>query len=64
MKGPVARAVKRWLRDAVRVFGVLAVLGALVVVTGAVPIWASRGHWAVTAWFLKFAMRRSIAIPA
>ena len=43
MRGRVARAVKRWLRDAVRVFAVLAVLGALVVVSGAVPIWASRG---------------------
>ncbi|HEX2464575.1 MAG TPA: c-type cytochrome [Thermoanaerobaculia bacterium] len=61
MKRRVAIVVKRWLLDALRVFAVLGVIGVLVVVTGVVPITASRGHWAVTAWFLKFAMRRSIA---
>jgi cytochrome c553 len=34
--------------------------GFLVVVSGLVPIKASAGHWPITAWFLHFAMRRSI----
>lgn len=40
---------------------VLAALGGfLVVAAGIVPIKASSGHWAITAWFLNFAMRRSV----
>lgn len=35
--------------------------GFLVAASGIVPIKASSGHWPVTAWFLHFAMRRSIA---
>ena len=35
--------------------------GAVVVVSGIVPIKASAGHWAVTRWFLEFSMSRSIS---
>ncbi len=35
--------------------------GALAVVAGLIPIKASSGHWPITAWFLHFTMRRSIA---
>lgn len=40
---------------------VCALGGAAVVVSGIVPITASSGHWPVTAWFLDFAKRRSVA---
>ncbi len=40
---------------------VLAAGGALVVVSGVVPIKASSGHWAITRWFLSFSMHRSVA---
>lgn len=39
----------------------LAAGGALLVLSGLVPIKASSGHWAVTEWLLHFAMKRSIA---
>lgn len=39
-------------------------VGALVVVSGVVPIAASSGHFAVTEWFLHFAMKRSVATHA
>ena len=38
-----------------------AILGAVLVVSGAIPIKASSGHWAITEWFLHFTMRRSVA---
>ena len=40
---------------------VVAIGGFLVAASGIIPIKASSGHWAVTEWFLRFAMRRSIA---
>jgi cytochrome c553 len=39
----------------------IGIAGVLVVVSGVVPIKASSGHWAITAWMLEFAMRRSVA---
>ncbi|MCZ7683017.1 MAG: c-type cytochrome [Sandaracinaceae bacterium] len=39
----------------------LLVLASLVIAAGAVPIAASGGHWPVTAWLLRFTMRRSVA---
>ena len=43
-------------------FGLLAGFAAgLVVLSGLVPIKASSGHWAITAWFLDFTKRRSVA---
>jgi hypothetical protein len=56
-RGP---GVKRWLADAAIVLVALAILGFLGVASGIVPIKASAGHWAVTRWFLGFAMHRSI----
>jgi cytochrome c553 len=53
--------MKRWLWRIVAVLAVLAAGGFLVVVSGLVPIKASSGHWRITAWFLHFAMRRSVA---
>jgi cytochrome c553 len=44
--------------------GVAAVGGALVALSGIVPIKASSGHWAVTAWFLDFAKVRSVSTHA
>ena len=35
--------------------------GALVMVSGIVPITASSGHWAITKWLLDFAKSRSVA---
>jgi cytochrome c553 len=59
---PVGGAgMKRWL---FRIAGLLAVLGfggALVAVSGIIPIKASSGHWAVTRWFLNFSKERSVA---
>lgn len=40
---------------------VLACGGALVVVSGLIPIRASSGHWAITSWFLNFTKDRSVA---
>ena len=34
--------------------------GFLFAASGVMPIKASSGHWALTEWFLHFAMRRSI----
>jgi cytochrome c553 len=53
--------VKRWLPRVAAAGALLATAGALVVVSGLVPIKASSGQWAVTDWFLHFAMRRSVA---
>jgi len=68
---PVERAVvrreerkrtwKKRLFEAAILFAVLGVLGALVAISGIVPIKASSGHWPITAWFLNFSMARSIS---
>jgi cytochrome c553 len=44
--------------------GGLAAVVFAVVSTGIVPITASSGHWAITEWFLHFAMRRSVVTHA
>ncbi|MEW6297621.1 MAG: c-type cytochrome [Thermodesulfobacteriota bacterium] len=52
--------LKKW---SFRIAGLLlagALGGFLVVASGIIPIKASGGHWAITAWFLHFAMRRSV----
>lgn len=41
-----------------------ALLGLGVAWSGIVPIAASSGHWALTAWFLHFTMRQSVAFHA
>jgi cytochrome c553 len=38
----------------------LLLVAALVVVSGAIPIQASSGHWRITAWMLDFVKRRSV----
>jgi cytochrome c553 len=48
---------RRWFKVAV----FLAVGGFVVAASGLVPIKASSGHWAITAWFLQFSKRRSVA---
>ncbi|MGH8470240.1 MAG: c-type cytochrome [Gammaproteobacteria bacterium] len=53
--------MKRWLRYTAVILGGLAIGGFLIAASGIVPIKASSGHWAITEWFLHFAMRRSIA---
>jgi cytochrome c553 len=52
-----------WLSLAVIVAS-LAFGGAMLVVSGVVPIKASSGHWAITEWFLQFAKHRSVAMHA
>lgn len=51
----------RWLLR-LCLFGlVLAVGGFLVAASGIIPVKASSGHWAITEWFLRFSMQRSVA---
>ena len=40
---------------------VLAIAGFLAAASGLIPITASSGHWDITAWFLHFTMKRSVA---
>ena len=49
-----------WVTLASLIFG-LTLAGAIVVISGIVPIKASSGHWPITAWFLDFAKLRSVA---
>ena len=53
--------IRRWLKPILALALVAGLGGALVVVSGLVPIKASSGHWPITEWFLHFTMRRSIA---
>lgn len=53
--------MKRRLRQVVLVLLALALGGFGVAASGIIPVKASSGHWPITEWFLKFAMRRSIA---
>ena len=53
--------IKRWLLRGLVVVAVLGTAAFITVVAGLVPVKASAGHWAVTSWFLHFAMRRSVA---
>ena len=66
---PVAR-IERVTRRGLKLGALLAVLGlaifaalggALLVISGIIPVKASSGHWPITAWVLHFTMRRSIA---
>jgi len=53
--------MNHWPRYTAVILGGLAIGGFLIAASGIVPIKASSGHWAITDWFLHFAMRRSIA---
>lgn len=55
--------MRHW-RPAAVVAASLAAIGILAVVSGVVPIKASSGHWPITASFLHFALRRSVATHA
>lgn len=54
----------RWKRRLLKLAALgiaLAIGGFLVAASGIMPIKASSGHWAITAWFLSFSMERSVA---
>lgn len=54
---------RHWRRVAIGIpILILLVLGGAA--SGLVPITASSGHWAITEWFLQFAMRRSVITHA
>lgn len=52
---------KRWIVRAAVVLSAMGAAGALVVISGIVPIKASSGHWRITKLFLDFAKNRSVA---
>lgn len=53
--------MKRRLIAAGKVILVLLVLGALLSISGIVPITASSRHWLVTRWFFQFSKQRSVS---
>ena len=55
-----ASRIKPWSFRIAAFLVVVAFGGFLFVTSGIMPIKASSGHWAITAWFLNFAMRRSV----
>ena len=55
------RRLPRWLLHGAATLAAVGATALLVVIAGVIPIRASSGHWPITEWFLKFAMRRSIA---
>ncbi len=54
-------SLRRWMFNITVVLAVLAVGGGLVAASGVIPIKASSGHWAITAWLLDFAKNRSVS---
>jgi cytochrome c553 len=62
VQAPIVRlAVKHpWLTSGVMAIGV-GLLGAIVMLSGVVPINASSGHWPITAVLLDFAKTRSVS---
>jgi cytochrome c553 len=53
-------SAKRWIFR-IAAFALVAALGGfLFSASGIMPIKASSGHWAITAWLLNFTMRRSV----
>ena len=59
-RGNQGRNAKRWVFKIAAFLLVAAFGGLLFVTSGIMPIKASSRHWAITAWFLNFAMRRSV----
>ncbi|HEX5659265.1 MAG TPA: c-type cytochrome [Polyangiales bacterium] len=55
---------KNWLRRAALALIAAVALVAAGVGSGVAPVNASSGHWAITAWFLHTAMRRSVSTHA
>lgn len=58
---PRRKKLRRRLWQAAGLIVLLAVGGFAVAASGIIPIKASSGHWAITAWFLNFSMGRSIS---
>ncbi len=52
---------KQHLKTIVVFLLIVAVCGAIVVVSGIAPIAASSGHWEITKWFLNFSKKRAVA---
>ena len=53
--------MKRWIWKTGALLLAMGLLGVLAIVSGLIPITASSGHWPITAWFLHFTMKRSVA---
>ena len=62
VQAPIVRLAVRhpWLTSGVMAIGV-ALAGAVVMLSGVVPIKASSGHWSITAVLLDFAKTRSVS---
>jgi cytochrome c553 len=57
---PKPGTMKRWVFRIAAFLAVATLGGFLFAASGIMPIKASSGHWAITAWLLNFAMRRSV----
>lgn len=53
--------MKTWFKHVGLFLVLVAVTGAVILVSGIVPIKASSGHWPITHWLLQFAKERSVA---
>jgi cytochrome c553 len=51
---------KRWIFRTIAFVLIAGLGGFLFAASGIMPIKASSGHWAITAWLLNFTMRRSV----
>jgi cytochrome c553 len=53
--------LRTWLFMAGALVALMGVVGALVLLSGIVPLTASSGHWGITRWVLELGKRRSVA---
>ena len=53
--------MKSWLIHNATLVLLASVIGLLVMLSGAIPIKASSGHWPITKWLLSFSMSRSVS---
>jgi cytochrome c553 len=58
---PAGLTLRRLVRAGLVLATAAGAVGIVVLVSGAVPIKASSGHWKITRWFLDFAMSRSFS---
>lgn len=62
LREPLMRFIVKHPWSTLAALAAVATIGAaVVVISGVVPIKASSGHWAITAWLLDFAKLRSVA---